>query len=343
MKKGVLLVNLGTPDSPKVKDVRKYLIEFLMDGRVIDIPVLLRFLLVNFVIAPFRAPQSSAVYRRLWLEEGSPLLVYGKSITNKLNDNMGDEFVVELAMRYQNPSIKEGLRNLKKEQISELIVIPLFPQYASATTGSIIEKVMKEVRSWQNFPAIRIIGPFYNHQGFINGLKDNGKKYLELDSWDHVLFSYHGLPRRQIFKASMGVCNLDECCSTINEQNFNCYRAQCYATSRLLAGALDIPPERYSIVFQSRLGKSPWIQPYAEDVIQELPGRGIKKVLVFCPSFVSDCLETSIEVGEEFKELFIKSGGEKWQLVEGLNDSDGFMRTLQELIHIHEYGNPLES
>ncbi|MFC2124112.1 ferrochelatase, partial [Bacteroidota bacterium] len=277
---------------------------------------------------------SSAVYRKLWLEEGSPLLVYGKSLTKKLNDNLGKDYVVELAMRYQNPSIKQGLSILQKEHISELIVLPLFPQYASATTGSIIEMVMKEIRLWQNFPAIRFIGPFYDHKGFINGLVDKGKKYLDAESWDHIMFSFHGLPQRQIIKASRGACNFDECCDSINEMNFSCYRAQCFETSRLLARALDIQPDKYSVVFQSRLGKSPWIQPYAEDIIRELPDKDIKRVLIFCPSFVSDCLETTVEVGVEFKELFIKAGGEKWQLVEGLNDSDVFMHTLQELIHI---------
>lgn len=332
-KTGVLIVNLGTPDSPKVPDVRKYLREFLMDGRVIDIPFLTRWMLVNLIIAPFRAPKSAKVYQELWTENGSPLLYYGEQNEKALQEALGEEYVVKLAMRYQRPSINTALDELYEYPLKSLIIVPLFPQYASATTGSVHQKVMEIVSGWQRIPEIHFIDSFFDHPLFIEAFRERAEKALEGKEYDHFLFSYHGLPERQIRKGTYrNYCQLDKCCNQWGAFNLNCYRAQCFETSRLLARALNIPEEKYSVVFQSRLGKDPWIQPYAEDMIKSLPGQGKKEVAVMVPSFVADCLETIIEVGEEFKEFFEEAGGEDWIFIESLNDSETWIKLLTKLV-----------
>jgi ferrochelatase len=332
-KTGVLLINLGTPDSPKVPDVRKYLREFLMDGRVIDIPFLSRWLLVNLIIAPFRAPKSARVYRELWSENGSPLLHFGRHNEKQLQELLGEDYVVRLGMRYQNPGIGSALDDLAHFPLESIIVLPLFPQYASATTGSVHQKVMEIISKWTNIPELRFVNAYFNHPLFIKAFMERAQKTLSKKSYDYLLFSYHGLPERQIYKSSIGnYCQLNDCCSTLGNRNLNCYRAQCFETSRILARALDIPENKYQVVFQSRLGKDPWIQPYAEEVIRSLPARGYKKVAVMVPSFVADCLETNIEVGEEFREVFLKAGGEDWIFIESLNDSDTWLECLYSLV-----------
>jgi len=332
-KTGVLLVNLGTPDSPKVPDVRKYLREFLMDGRVIDIPFLSRWLLVNLIIAPFRAPKSAKVYRELWTENGSPLLHFGRHNEKKIQELLGEDYVVWLGMRYQSPSIRSALDELARYPLESIVVLPLFPQYASATTGSVYQKVMEIVSKWINIPGIRFVNSYFDHPLFIKAFVERAQKALSNKSYDCLLFSYHGLPERQIYKGSRGnYCQLNNCCSTFGTSNLHCYRAQCFETSRILAYALDIPEDKYQVVFQSRLGKDPWIQPYAEEVIRSLPAKGYKKVAVMVPSFVADCLETNIEVAEEFREVFLKAGGEEWIFIESLNDSDTWLECLYSLV-----------
>lgn len=333
-KKGVLIVNLGTPDSPNTPDVRKYLREFLMDGRVIDIPYIPRFLLVNAIIAPFRAPKSAKTYKEVWLPEGSPLKVYGVAVERMLQDALGEEYVVKLGMRYQNPSIEVALETFQKMGLTEIIVIPFFPQYASATTGSVYEEVMRILSKWQVMPAIKFVNQFLAHPKFLAGFVQNAQKYMAEHSFDHFVFSYHGLPERQIRKGdcTKEVCKLGSCCDTLHAMNQHCYRAQCFETTRLLVKLLNIPEGQYTTCFQSRLGNDPWIKPYTEDVVKELPKRGIKSVLAFSPAFVADCLETTLEVGEEYKEFFEEAGGEHWQLVESLNDSPVWVEALVDLV-----------
>ena len=333
-EKAVLLVNLGTPDSPKVPDVRKYLREFLLDKRVIDINAIARWMLVNLIIAPFRAPKSAKTYRQLWEDRGSPLLFHGEDVVEKLKPLLPDNYSVHLAMRYQSPSIANALNEIKKENPEEIIVVPMFPQYASATTGSIHDKVMEYLRKWEIIPKITFISQFFEHPDFIKAFAANGKKYLDKEDYDHVVFSYHGLPERQIRKGSFkGYCQLNEkCCASYNKANRFCYRAQCFETSRLLAKELGLTPDDYTVCFQSRLGKDPWIQPYAEDIIEKLAKEGKKKVLAYSPAFVADCLETTVEVGDEFREEFEEAGGEKWQLVESLNSNDQWVNCLRSLI-----------
>ncbi|WP_426292803.1 ferrochelatase [Dyadobacter endophyticus] len=333
-KTGVLIVNLGTPDSPSVPDVRKYLRQFLMDERVIDIPYLNRWFLINLVIAPFRAPKSAKVYKQLWRPDGSPLKTYGYSVKDKLQKVLGENYVVELAMRYQNPSIEKALTALRKECLTEIIVVPFFPQYASASTGSVYKEVMRVVKDWEVLPEIRFVNRFLEHPKFIKGFVDLGKKYMAQHDYDHFVFSYHGLPERQITKGDVTghFCQFGSCCDRLDHRNQHCYRAQCFETTRLLVKGMGIPEGKYTTCFQSRLGKNPWIKPYTDEVIPELTKKGVKSALAFSPAFVADCLETTIEVGEEYKELFEKEGGQHWQLVESLNDSDIWVECLEDII-----------
>ena len=317
---GVLLVNLGTPDSPKPKDVFRYLNEFLTDERVIDIPWLSRQLLVRGVIVPFRHRQSARMYQEIWTEEGSPLKVYGNLVKEKLQNQLGDDFQVELAMRYQNPSIEKGLNLL--EGADEIIVIPLFPQYASATTGSVHQKVMEVVKKWQVIPKLNLIRDFPLQETMIEAFCERMKE-ADYSSFDKILFSFHGLPERQLRKADRNNYCLqsEECCKTLNDQNKGCYSAQCHATAKAIAERLKI--DEYQVSFQSRLGKDPWIQPYTSDCLQG------NRLLVCCPAFVCDCLETTFEIGVEYAEEF---EGEKLQLVEGLNDHPKWIQALKELV-----------
>jgi len=331
-KTGVLLVNLGTPDSPSVKDLRKYLFEFLNDPRVIDIPAVARFLLVNFIIVPFRAPGSAMLYEKLWTEEGSPILIYGKSVQQKLQDELGNSYEVELAMRYQNPSMDDVLARMEKKNYKTVIIIPLFPQYASATTGSIIEKVNRRIGKWNVVPEVKYINQFYDNESFLNAIVERAKKY-NLNEYDHILFSYHGLPLRQLDKVhSDGTsCEEQNCENEINEENKYCYKATCYATTRLLTDMLNIPKEKHTVCFQSRLNKK-WLEPFTDRVIIEQAKKGAKKLLVYSPSFVADCLETTVEIGIEYQKLFEQHGGEKIQLVESLNDHPMWIDALKGIV-----------
>lgn len=334
-KVGVLLVNLGTPDSTATGDVRKYLREFLMDWRVIDIPAVPRWMLVNLIIAPFRAPKSAKEYRKLWTERGSPLLFHTEDLRDKLIQKLDPkEYVVEMAMRYQSPSIEEGLEKLNKANVRKIIVLPLFPQYASATNGSVVDKVMEIAKEWQIIPNITFVNNFLEHPLFLEAWAELGREWMEKETYDMYLFSYHGLPERQIRKGSVdGYCQLsDKCCGNYTKKNQFCYRGQCFHTTRLLAAKLGLPEEKVVTCFQSRLGKDPWIKPYTEDVIKEMAEKGVKKVLVFSPAFVADCLETTVEVGEEYKEEFEELGGEHWDLVPSLNSRDTWVDCIKSLV-----------
>jgi protoporphyrin/coproporphyrin ferrochelatase len=332
-KVGVLLINLGTPDSPSVSDVRKYLREFLMDGRVIDVPWLQRFFLINFIIAPFRAPASAKLYKELWTQDGSPLKVYGLHLRKLLAQMLGPDYHVAFAMRYQRPSIKAVMDQLKGQALSELIVIPLYPQYASASTGSTIERVMEEIKRWEVVPTVKVVSQFHEHPLFIKSFVELGHLYMRKDNYDHFIFSYHGLPERQILKAScQDYCKLAECCNAYHAKNQHCYRAQCFHTTRLLARELGIHPENYTVSFQSRLGRTPWIKPYTDEKIVELAKAGKKRILTFSPSFVADCLETTIEIGVEYQKLFMDNGGQNWTLVESLNIRPTWVECLKQIV-----------
>lgn len=333
-KKGVLLVNLGTPDSPEVSDVRTYLDEFLMDERVIDINAFKRTLLVKGIIVPFRSPKTSKLYKEIWDENGSPLLYYSKIQVAMVQERLGDEYHVELAMRYQNPSIASALDKLKAAMVESIQVIPLFPQYASASTGSVIQKVMELLGKWQTIPPVSFINSFHDNELMIDTFAQNAEKY-QPESYDQILFSFHGLPERQLKKcdhSGQHCLKKNDCCATLTDVNKFCYSAQCHDTARLIAERLNIPAEKYSVCFQSRLGKEPWVQPYTSEVLKELAEKGKKRLLVFCPAFVADCLETLYEVSVEYHEEFKALGGEEVQLVASLNDDPKFIEALVAML-----------
>ena len=320
-KTGILLVNLGTPDAPTRGAVYRYLKQFLLDPRVIDYPWLPRNLLVRGIIAPFRSGSSAKLYKELWTEEGSPLKVYGERVAEMVQEQMGAEYIVELAMRYQSPSIESAIQKLMQEQVREIIVFPMFPQYASATTGSIHDEVMRILRKQQEIPNLKFINSYYDLDAIVNIFADNAKQF-DLDAYDHILFSYHGLPQRQLRKADS--CNhclkTENCCQTISIKNQFCYSAQCHGTTRAIADKLGLDESQYTTTFQSRLGPEAWAQPYTIKTIEHLAEEGAKRILVFSPAFVADCLETIIEIGDEYQEEFEEMGGEKIDLVPSLND-----------------------
>jgi len=332
-KKGILLVNLGTPDSAEVKDVRKYLDQFLMDERVIDIPKFNRTLLVKGIIVPFRSPKTSKLYKEIWNENGSPLLYYSTIQAKLLQEKLGEEYHVELAMRYQNPSVESALEKLKSNLVESIKVIPMFPQYASASTGSVMQLVMELVSKWQTIPPISFVNSFHDNKQMIEVFAENARKH-QPETYDHVLFSFHGLPERQLLKCDhTGSYCLKEksCCDTLIDTNKFCYSAQGHDTARLLAQELGIARENYTVCFQSRLGKEPWVQPYTTDVLKKLAAEGKKRLLVFSPAFVADCLETLYEITVEYHDEFRELGGEHVQLVESLNAHPKFIEALAEM------------
>jgi ferrochelatase len=331
MKTTVLLINLGTPDSPSTRDVRSYLKQFLNDPRVVDLPWLARKILVNLIIVPFRAPKSAKIYQKLWTPEGSPILLHGQRVKKLLQEKLGEDYTVELAMRYKQPSIPDILERIRKSNPQRIVVLPLFPQYAAASTGTALEAVMDIVKTWWVIPEIRFISQYWDHPLFVKALLERGKQYDWRD-YDHVLFSYHGLPERQVDKVyDSGVCSDRDCEHEITDENAFCYKAACYGTTRLLAGGLGIPEDKYTVCFQSRLDKR-WLEPFADKVVLEQARQGAKKLLVFSPSFVADCLETTIEIEDEYQELFVENGGEKVQLVESLNDHPAWIEALEALV-----------
>jgi ferrochelatase len=334
-KKGVLLVNLGTPDSPSTSDVRKYLGEFLMDPRVIDVNPVLRTFLVKGIIVPFRSPKSAKLYQKIWSDKtGSPLLHYSILQLDLLRQTLGDGYQVELAMRYQSPSIQTALDKFKAALVDDIQVIPMFPQYASASTGSVYDKVMEVISTWPTKPTISFINSFHDDDMMIATFADNAKKY-QPETYDHILFSFHGLPQRQLIKSdhTHNHClKAADCCQTLTDANKTCYSAQSHHTAQLIAAQLNIPKEKYTICFQSRLGSDPWVQPYTSEIVAKLAAEGKKRLLVFCPAFVADCLETVYEVSVEYHDEFVAAGGDHMQLVESLNDAPMFIAALKRMV-----------
>ena len=334
-KTAVLLVNLGSPDSPKPKDVFSYLTEFLNDPRVIDVNWIGRKILVNGIIVPFRHRKSAKVYEELWTENGSPLIYYGhrcKQLLQERFDKNPEQLVkVFLGMRYKNPSLESALSEIIKWNPDKLILLPMFPQYASASTGSVIDKFMRIMRDMWAFPEIQIINQFWDHPGYLNAFANRGKAFNAAE-YDRVIFSFHGLPERQVDKIyDDRICRNHSCEHEINDENKHCYKATCYATAREIAARCGISEEHYTVAFQSRLGKG-WIEPFSDEVIKQLAKQGAKKLLVFSPAFVADCLETTIEIGEEYQELFEEHGGEHVQLVPSLNDGADWIDTLEDMV-----------
>ena len=346
-KKGILLVNLGTPDAPTPKAVNRYLGQFLTDPRVIDnLPGISQQVLVRGIIAPirsgivnpFKPGGSTKLYQELWTENGSPLKYYGELLTKAVAEQMGDDYIVRLAMRYQNPSIKLAVEELLAEEVSSITVLPLFPHYASASTGSVHEEVMRLISKEEVIPNLNLINSFYDHPKLIEIFADNARKFGDLDQWDHILFSYHGLPQRHLKKGDRSGCHCyadgtNSCCGSIQKVNQFCYSAQCHATTRALVAELGLKEGTYSTSFQSRLGFDAWAKPYTIEVLEDLAkNKGVKRMLCFSPAFVSDCLETTIEISVEYQEEFIEWGGEHIQLVPSLNDDPRWVEAVVEML-----------
>lgn len=333
-KIGILLVNLGTPDSPQPKDVKKYLTEFLTDGRVIDRPWLLRQLLVRGLIVPQRYRTVAHSYQQIWQKQGSPLLSYGQQLKQALQSKLGDSFLVELGMRYQNPSMEKALKALLAAKVGTVVVLPLFPQYASATTGTVQQKVMELIKNQLYVPKMVFIDHFFDREDVLDCFCTMAQSE-DLSASDLVIFSFHGLPKRHLRNINARCFSCQNCCQTLGAHNHMCYAAQCYCMAERMAKKLNLPKDKYQVCFQSRLGKEPWLEPYLSDVIQQAASHGHKKLLVFSPSFVCDCLETLYEIGIEYNQAFQKAGGEKITLVPGLNVHPTWVAALKALINEH--------
>jgi ferrochelatase len=329
-KKGILLVNLGSPKSTNVEDVKEYLDEFLMDERVIDYRWLFRALLVRGIILKTRPEKSAAAYKTVWTKEGSPLIVYTEKIKEKLQKLV--DIPVEIGMRYAEPSIETGIRKLTEKGVTEIVLFPLYPQFAMSTTETVVEKA-EEVRK-ANFPDVKIVyvQPFYNRDIYIDCLAESIQEKLP-ENYDALQFSYHGLPERHLYKTDpTKTCRIDNCCQEDHlPAHQYCYRHQCYKTTELVAKKLNIPEEKIIVSFQSRLGNDKWIEPYTDATLKALPQKGVKKLAICCPAFVSDCLETLEEISVEGKEEFLHSGGENFHYLPCLNDEDRWIKVVKTL------------
>lgn len=321
MKRAVVLMNLGSPDSTEVKDVKRYLDEFLMDERVIDKPWLLRALLVKGIIIPFRAPKSSQAYKSIWTDEGSPLIIISKQQRDALQKEI--EEPVAIAMRYGNPSPKAAFDDLMKKNpdLEEVIAVPMYPHYAMSSYETAVEYAKEQHKKGGYNFKLTTIKPYYNNEGYIQALCESIRPYLEKE-WEHILFSYHGVPERHIYKGDITgehCLKVAGCCDVPSPAHQYCYRHQCWVTTKIVTERLNIPKEKFTFSFQSRLGRDPWLQPYTAQKFEDLPKEGVKKLLVVCPAFISDCLETLEEIAEEGKETFLHAGGESFEMIPCLN------------------------
>ncbi|WP_242692234.1 ferrochelatase [Aridibaculum aurantiacum] len=334
MKRGIILMNLGSPDSTEVKDVRKYLMEFLMDARVIDSPFVFRSMLVGGIIVPFRAPKSAEAYKSIWTKDGSPLIVLTKQLQQALQQVVDEP--VEIAMRYGNPTMKAAYDNLLKREpgLEEVIAIPMYPHYAMSSYETAVEHA-KDVHAKHNYGfKLTVVKPYYNEENYINALAESIRPYLEQD-YDQVLFSYHGVPEAHVKSGDITAkhcLKMYACCEVPSAAHKYCYRHHCFTTTKLVAEKLGIPKEKYTYSFQSRLGRAEWLKPYTAVRFEELPKEGVKKLLVACPAFISDCLETLEEIAEEGKETFLHAGGESFQMIPCLNVHPLWVQTLKNYI-----------
>ena len=335
MSKAVLLINLGTPARPTAAGLRAFYRHFFADRFVFDVNPVGLWLLRNLVILPLRAPRTARDYAGIWMEEGSPLAVYSERVRQGVQqrfDAAEADVAVRCGMAYSEPSIEQTMAELEREGCDEILVLPLYPQYARATTGSAVHSVQTAARQWGRAPEIRFVDDFFDEPAFVRAWADVIGASLAGAETDHVVFSYHGLPEAQLRKADTnGCCEFGACCNQLGKDNRNCYRAQCMATSRAIAGALGWGAERWSSAFQSRFGPAQWIKPYLDQHLLELLGEGRKRVAVITPSFVTDCLETLHEIGVEYRQQFIEAGGEELVLVPNLNDSAVWIDAVYEI------------
>ena len=331
---GVLLTNIGTPDQPTPEALGPYLRQFLMDEYVLDMPYIKRWLLVNRVIVPRRKHYIAEHYQKIQMEEGSPLLVYTRRFAAGLASELSEDYVVEIGMRYGNPSIQTGLAKLKKAGVDRIVAVPLYPQYTQSSFQTAVVETKKQAHKLGLTDKLKFVDPFYVEPGFIEAWAWIVRAHFETHSADHLLFSYHGVPVRHIKQVdTAGYCqNNAACCAQIGEANQNCYRAQCHATSRAVASNLGLNTDEFTTCFQSQFGKDEWIGPSFENLLVELPKRGIKSIAVACPSFVADCLETLEEIGIRGREEFKEAGGESLTLIPCVNDHPLWVKAAANLI-----------
>jgi ferrochelatase len=332
---GVLLVQLGTPDSTDVSDVRTYLREFLGDPRVLDIPAPARALLLNAVILPFRPRRSAEQYHKIWTEDGSPLIIHTEALAEGLQTVLGDGYLVAYGMRYRKPSIESAVTRLAAANCSRIVILPLFPHYASASTGSALEETLRVIGERWNVPEVSTISDFFEDPGYISALASVAEPHLESFHPDHVIFSYHGLPEKQVRKSDPTgewCLTRDECCDRIVEANRFCYRAQCFATTRAVVAELGLPPGSYSTTFQSRLAGQKWIEPYTDVEVVNLHRAGVRRLAVLTPSFTADCLETLEEIGIRLRRQWEEIGGEDLLLVPCVNAEPVFVSAVADLV-----------
>jgi ferrochelatase len=330
MSKGILLVNLGSPDSPLVPDVRRYLNEFLMDERVIDSPWLVRRFVVGMILIN-RPKESAHAYEKIWTKEGSPLVVTSKHVQALLQKRIN--VPVELAMRYQNPSIESAIQKLAAQKIDDLFLIPLFPHYAMSSYESAVERV--KVVAKKKSPLMKIIvqPPYFDSPDYIAALVASASDFLKKD-FDHLLFSFHGIPERHIKKSdATGYHCLatPNCCETPSPAYATCYRAQCFKTAKLFVEKAGVPAGKWSVSFQSRLGKDPWLKPYTDYELPRLAVEGKKRMLVICPAFVSDCLETIEEIGIRGREQFLAANGKEFTRIPCMNEHPAWIDALEKM------------
>ena len=329
--KALLLISLGTPDNASFLSVARYLSQFLGDRRIVNIPAILRFILVNLIIVPFRSYSSSKAYKQVWTDRGSPLKYHMEDLTEKVAKQMKNTHDVFYAMRYQNPSIKSQLKIIEQKGYDEIVLLPVFPQYSSATHGSFIEESLKIISKWEVIPSIRTIDQFYDNEMYLDAFVENINQF-EISEYDQIIFSYHGLPVSQLDSVySEGKCSDRSCEQGVAGDNHHCYKATCFETTKLLTKKLKLESSKVTTSFQSRLD-SKWVEPFSDKVIEQLGESGAKKILVVSPSFTGDCLETIIEIGDEYDELFKNHGGQKLDYVPSLNSSDKWVKCIVELV-----------
>lgn len=328
-KRAVLLANLGSPDKPETEDVRRYLEQFLLDPYVIQLPLVLRKLIVNLFVLPSRPQASAKAYQSIWTKEGSPLIVLSGQLKLALQTQV--DIPVAMTMRYGNPNIESQLLYLTKNPaISEILFIPLYPHYAESTVTTSIMEAKRVIKKHNLKVSLKVFEPFYKDDGYIVALVNSAQSYLQ-KQYDHLVFSYHGLPELHITKLDKSkkhCLKSNACCYIPNKAHKTCYRHQVFQTTHLFARLADLSPKKYSVTFQSRLGRAKWLGPNTEDHLRELAKKGAKKVLVICPSFVTDCLETLEEIEIRAQEVFIEAGGESLTLIPCLNDNVEWVKVL---------------
>jgi ferrochelatase len=332
MNKGVLLVNLGSPDSPSEPDVRRYLREFLMDGRVLDVSWPMRAFIVYGCILPFRPRQSAEAYHEVWTAEGSPLIVTSKRVHADLQKRVS--VPVELAMRYQNPTIESAVQNLARKGVTDLLLIPLFPHYAMSSYETAVERVKEVLARLAQQISLKVQPPYFDAPDYITALVGSAADYLRKD-YDHLLFSFHGVPERHLRKSDPTGCHcltVENCCETSSPAHATCYRAQCFKTVAAFAAKAGLSADKYSVSFQSRLGRTPWLKPYTDFELPRLAQEGKKKLLVICPAFVSDCLETLEEIGLRGRETFLQAGGKELTLIPCMNEHPLWLDALRNMV-----------